>query len=95
MLILNYQMTQKQYAVSCLSDTVEVWLCTGISAAVIALYIFFYNKIFAVTFDENFARATGVRTGLYKLVIAVIIAVIIVLAMNLVGLYFFFGKKEK
>ena len=64
---------------------VEVWLCTGISAAVIALYIFFYNKIFAVTFDENFARATGVRTGIYKLVIAVIIAVIIVLAMNLVG----------
>ncbi len=64
---------------------VEVWLCAVISAIVVALYIFFYNKIFGVTFDEQFARATGVRTQTYNLAIAVIIAVIIVLAMNLVG----------
>lgn len=63
----------------------EVWLCAAISLAVIAIYVLFYNKIFAVTFDENFARATGVRAERYNLLIAVVIAVIIVLAMNLVG----------
>ena len=63
----------------------EVWLCAALSALVILLFILFYNKIFAVTFDESFARATGVRAGAYNLLIAVITAVIIVLAMNLVG----------
>lgn len=63
----------------------EVWLCAAISLAVIAIYILFYNKIFAVTFDGNFARATGVRAERYNLLIAVVVAVIIVLAMNLVG----------
>ena len=52
---------------------------------VVAAFLFFYHKIFAVTFDESFARATGTPTGAYNLIIAVIIAVIIVLAMNLVG----------
>lgn len=63
----------------------EVWLCAAISLVVIAIYVFFYNKIFAVTFDEAFAKATGVRAERYNLLIAVVIAVIIVLAMNLVG----------
>lgn len=63
----------------------EVWLCAAISLAVIAIYVFFYDKIFSVTFDENFAKATGVRAERYNLLIAVVIAVIIVLAMNLVG----------
>ncbi|MBQ0111331.1 MAG: metal ABC transporter permease [Oscillospiraceae bacterium] len=67
-----------------LSDT-EVWLCTVLSVIVVAAFIFFYNKIFSVTFDESFAKATGTKTRLYNLLIAVIIAVIIVLAMNLVG----------
>ncbi len=63
----------------------EVWLCIALSVAVIAIFILFYNKIFAVTFDENFSRATMKGAGGYNLLIAVIIAVIIVLAMNLVG----------
>lgn len=63
----------------------EVWLCVGLSLAVIAAFIIFYNKIFAVTFDESFAQAVGTRASAYNLVIAIIIAVIIVLAMNLVG----------
>lgn len=63
----------------------EVWLCIGMSVLVIALFLLFYHKIFAVTFDENFAVATGLRAGAYNLLIAVVIAVIIVLAMNLVG----------
>lgn len=63
----------------------EVWLCAILSLVVVIAFIFFYNKIFAVTFDENFARATGTKANLYNLIIAIIIAVIIVLAMNLVG----------
>ncbi len=63
----------------------EVWLCAGMSISVAAVFILFYNKIFAVTFDENFARATGTKAGLYNLLIAIVVAVIIVLAMNLVG----------
>ena len=63
----------------------DVWVCVIMSALVILTYVLFYNKIFAVTFDENFARATGVNASAYNLLIAVITAVIIVLAMNLVG----------
>ena len=63
----------------------EVVLCVVLSIAVIAAFIVFYNKIFAVTFDENFAQAVGTHANVYNLVIAIIIAVIIVLAMNLVG----------
>ena len=66
-------------------SSAEVWLCVGMSALVAAVFVLFYNKIFAVTFDENFARATGTKAGLYNLLIAIIVAVIIVLAMNLVG----------
>ena len=51
----------------------------------VIIFLLFYNKIFAVTFDENFARATGTRAGAYNLLIAVVVGVIIVLAMNLVG----------
>ncbi len=63
----------------------EVWLCVGLSIAVVSVFLLFYNKIFAVTFDEDFARASGTRTDAYNLLIAIVIAVIIVLAMNLVG----------
>lgn len=63
----------------------EVWLCTGLSIAVVIIFILFYNRIFAVTFDEDFAKASGTRAEAYNLLIAIVIAVIIVLAMNLVG----------
>ena len=63
----------------------DVWLCVGLSVLVVAVFVLFYNKIFSVTFDESFARATGTNAGAYNLLIAIIIAVIIVLAMNLVG----------
>ncbi len=65
--------------------TREVWLCIALSVIVLAVYVLFYNKIFAVTFDEDFAIAAGTRADRYDLLIAVIVAVIIVLAMNLVG----------
>lgn len=63
----------------------EVWICAVLSVVVIVLFILFYNRIFAVTFDEDFARASGTRSDAYNLMIAVVIALIIVLAMNLVG----------
>ena len=63
----------------------DVIVCGVISAIVVALFLIFYNKIFAVTFDESFATAVGTRSNRYNLLLAMIIAVIIVLAMNLVG----------
>ena len=63
----------------------EVVLCVILSIVVVILFIVFYNKIFAITFDENFQRAIGLKVDLYNIIIAIIIAVIIVLAMNLVG----------
>lgn len=63
----------------------EVWLSVALSVVVVAVFVVFYHKIFAVTFDETFARASGTKVGAYNLMIAVLIAVIIVLAMNLVG----------
>jgi len=63
----------------------EVSVCGVLSLFVVLVFLMLYRKIFAVTFDEDFARATGVRASLYQLLIAVVIAVIIVLAMNLVG----------
>ena len=63
----------------------EVRLCVALSAAVVAVFLLYYNKIFAVTFDEDFAKAVGTKADLYNLLLAVIVAVVIVLAMNLVG----------
>ncbi len=63
----------------------EVWMCVALSVLVIGVYCLFYNRIFTVAFDENFARATGINTGVYNLLLAVITAVVIVMAMNLVG----------
>lgn len=63
----------------------KVILCVILSAVVVGVFILCYNKIFAVTFDEDFAKASGTKTNVYNLLIAVIIAFCIVLAMNLVG----------
>lgn len=63
----------------------EVWLSVAMSALVVLIFVLFYNKIFAVTFDENFAKAVGTAADRYNLLIAVTVAVVIVLAMNLVG----------
>ncbi len=63
----------------------DVVLCIVLSLIVLALFVVFYHKIFAVTFDEDFAKAIGTKVSLCNLLIAVITAVIIVLAMSLVG----------
>lgn len=73
-------------ATSILTLTVsDVWLCAIAAVVVICVFLFFYHKIFAVTFDENFAEATGIRAKEYNLLIAVVTALVIVLAMELVG----------
>ncbi len=71
-------------AILTLSKT-DVWICIAMSVLVMGIYVFFYNKLFAVTFDETFAEATGVKTNFYNTLIAIVTAVIIVLAMKLVG----------
>ncbi len=63
----------------------NVFLCVILSVIVVSLFVLLYNKIFAVTFDANFAKAVGTKVNFYNLIIAIIVAVIIVLAMNLVG----------
>lgn len=63
----------------------DVWLCVGLAILVILTFVIFYHKIFAVTFDEEFARATSTNVRAYNILIAVVTAVVIVLAMNLVG----------
>ena len=63
----------------------DVWLCIGMSIVVLLMFVLFYDKIFSVTFDESFSKATGINSDGYNLLIAIITALIIVLAMNLVG----------
>ncbi len=63
----------------------QVYLCLALSLLVVAAYVFFYHKIFAITFDESFARAVGSPVDAYNLFLAIVVAVIIVLSMSLVG----------
>jgi len=63
----------------------DLWLSIGLTIFVLCYFIFFHNKIFAITFDENFSKATGMKTGIYNDIMAVIIGIVIVLAMKLVG----------
>ncbi len=63
----------------------DVYLSVGLSITVLFLFILFYNKLFAVTFDETFAKASGIKTGLYNMLIALLTALTIVLGMRIMG----------
>jgi len=63
----------------------DVYLGIGLSTVVLILFIVLYNIIFAVTFDEDFARATGIRVDLFNTLIAVLTAVTIVVGMRIMG----------
>jgi zinc transport system permease protein len=63
----------------------DVYFSVALSVVVLVLFIFFYNKIFAVTFDENFAKATGTNSGLYNMLVALLTAVTIVIGMRIMG----------
>ena len=67
-----------------LSDT-DMWITVGVSVAVIMLFILFYTRIFSVTFDTNFAKATGVHVGAYSMMLAALTAVTVVIGMKMVG----------
>ena len=66
-------------------SNLDVWLCIGLTIFVLAFFIIFHNKIFAVTFDSDFTKASGVKTAVYNNIMAIIIGIVIVLAMKLVG----------
>ena len=66
-------------------STADVKMAAVLSVVVLGLFVFCYNKIFAVTFDENFAKATGVSVSSYNVLIAVLTAVTIVLGMRMMG----------
>ncbi len=63
----------------------DMWLCVVLSVVVLVMFVLFYNKIFAVTFDENFARATGIKAGVYNMIIALLTALTIVIGMKMMG----------
>jgi zinc transport system permease protein len=63
----------------------DLFLSVIVAVIVLSLYIIFYNKIFAVTFDENFAKATGTNTGFYNMLVAALTAMVIVTGMRLMG----------
>ena len=66
-------------------DRADVALSVGLCAAVLVLYVLFYHRLFAITFDESFARATGTKAGLYNMLIALLTAITIVVGMRMMG----------
>lgn len=66
-------------------DREDVALSVGLCIAVLVLFVLFYHKLFAITFDENFSRATGVRVELYNTLLSILTALTIVLGMRLMG----------
>ncbi len=66
-------------------DRTDVALSVALSAAVLVLFVVFYHKLFAITFDESFSRATGVKVGLYNTLLSVLTALTIVLGMRMMG----------
>ena len=63
----------------------EIWLSTLLLAVIVIMYVIFHNKIFALTFDEKFARAIGINTKMYNTIFAILCSVLIVLGMRLMG----------
>lgn len=63
----------------------DVIVCVGLSVIVIVMFIFCYHRVFAVTFDENFSKATGVSVGMYNTLISVLTAVTVVIGIKMMG----------
>ena len=63
----------------------DTWITVALSVVVIVMFILFYNRIFAVTFDENFAKATGTKAGIYNMILAILTAVTVVIGMRMMG----------
>jgi len=82
---MNADVSSYMYGSILAMNTGDVVLSTVLSAAVLAMFVLSYNKLFAVTFDESFASATGVRSGLYGTLVAVLTAVTVVVGMRMMG----------
>lgn len=67
-----------------LSDA-DMWITVAVSVVVVVLFILFYTRIFSVTFDRSFAKATGVHVSVYSLMLAALTAVTVVIGMKMVG----------
>lgn len=67
------------------TSNADAVMCAVLAAAVILIFILFYNKIFAVTFDESFSKATGLKTGAYNTIISLLTALTIVIGMRIMG----------
>lgn len=63
----------------------DVWLSLGLTAVVVLLYVFAHNRIFAITFDEDFAKAIGIKTNVYDVIFAIICSLVVVIGMRLLG----------
>ena len=92
---LLFRLSDNQYADICnslfgtasmstLSET-DLWVTVGVSAAVLLLFVLFFTRIFSVTFDETFAKATGIRVNFYGMLLAGLTAVTVVVGMKMVG----------
>ena len=92
---LLYRLSDNQYADICNSlfgtasmstlTKSDLWITVGVSVTVLTLFVLFFTRIFSVTFDESFAKATGVRTGFYGMMLAALTAVTVVIGMKMVG----------
>ena len=82
---MNIDVTNYMFGSILAIGKADMILSLALSAAVLLLFVMFYPRIFAVTFDENFARATGANAGLYNMLVAVLTAVTIVVGMRLMG----------
>ncbi len=81
----NFDLTSYLFGSILAISKSDVWFSSVLSLVVLALFMFAYNKIFAITFDESFSKATGVRTSLYNMLIALLTAVTVVIGMRLMG----------
>ena len=66
-------------------DMGEVWLAVGLAIVVVLIYVFWHHQIFAITFDEKFARSIGIRTRVYNMIFAILCSLVVVLGMRLMG----------
>lgn len=82
---MNVDMNSYMFGSILAMDKNDVVLSVVLSVLVLCLFVIFYNRIFAVTFDENFAKATGIKVDLYNGLIALLSAVTIVLGMRMMG----------
>lgn len=82
---LNTDVTSYMFGSILSISKTDVWLSVGLASVVLTLFVLLYNRIFLVTFDESFAKSSGIKTGRYNALIAILTALTIVIGMRLMG----------